>query len=317
MYQLLKVRNLLLSLLLLFCFYALISLSVEASALPSPSTSVKAQPTVPTPPPLISLDIDSTSGNAVLSWTDSLIEDYYEVHRGSEPFFTLNANTFLATVSANVNTYDDINSGVGNLNVNHFYKVKAITGDGLGDSNYVGEIDYSLKNSNGAYSMVGIPFLEPSPSDAAGLAARIGSVSNIYHWDAGTQSFQVFTPPNIDNFTFTYGEALFVQVGSSAPSSVNIAGRVSDAALTLYPNNYSFIAMPLFCNNLTNASTTAADISNVINLLQWEPFFQSFLTFTPPNVGDNFTLNIGDPFIVQLTANGPMSWPSYQTTNCR
>lgn len=317
MYQLLKVRNLVLSLSLLFCFYALLSFSVEASTLPSPSTSVKAQPTVPTPPPPIILNISATAGNAVLTWTDNLPEDRYEVYRSTEPFFILDANTFLTTVSANVNTYTDMNSGIGNLNVNHFYKVKAIVGSSAGDSNYVGEIDYPLKNSNGEYSMVGIPFLEPSPSDAAGLAAHIGSVSNIYHWDANTQSFQVFTPPNIDNFTFTYGEAIFVQVGSGAPASVNIVGKVSDSVLTLYPGNYSFIAMPLRCDELTNASTTAADLTNVINLLQWELLFQSFLTFTPPNVGDNFTLKIGDPFIVQLTAHGPTSWPGYLTSTCQ
>lgn len=317
MCRLLKLRNLLPTLLILVCLYFFLSFSVQASALPRPVTGVMAQPTLPTPAPLIELTISSASGNAVLNWSDNLPENSYEVHRSTAPFFALDGSTLLAAVSANVNTYTDLTSGVGNVNVNHYYKIKAILTSGNGDSNYVGEIDYPINTSSGAYSMVGIPFLAPELSDAAGLAARIGSVSNVYQWDPTTQSFRVFTPPTIDNFTFTYGDAIFVQVGNGASASVNVAGKVDAIALALHPNNYSFIALPVHCDELSNASGTAADISGVINLLQWDQAFQSFLTFTPPNVGDNFPLKLGDPFIVQLTAGGPSSWPSYLTSTCR
>ncbi|MFZ4661759.1 MAG: hypothetical protein ACOYNY_32420 [Caldilineaceae bacterium] len=317
MYRLLKLRNLVPTLLILLCFYTFLSFSAEASALPKPTTGVMAQPTVPTPAPLITLTISSNAGNAVLAWTDNLPEDYFEVHRSTAPFFSLTANTFLANVAANTNTYVDTNSGIGNLNVNHFYRVRGVVGNATYDSNYVGEIDYPLQSSSGAYSMVGIPFEEPSPSDAAGLAAQIGNVNNIYRWNPNTQSFQIFTPPTIDNFSFTNGEALFVQVGTGAATSASIVGKVSEGSLTLHPDNYSFIAMPLTCDELPNAVTAAADITQVLNLLKWERTFQSFLAFTPPNVGDNFTLKIGDPFIVQLTANGPSSWPGFFTSNCK
>lgn len=317
MYRLLKLRNLVPTLLILLCFYTFLSFSAEASALPKPTTGVMAQPTIPTPAPLITLTISSNAGNAVLAWTDSLSEDYFEVYRSTAPFFPLDVNTFLANVPANTNTYVDTNSGIGNLNVNHFYRVRGVIGNATYDSNYVGEIDYPLQNSSGAYSMVGIPFDEPSPSDAAGLAAQIGGIQNIYQWDENTQTFRVFTPPNLDNFNFTYGEAIFVQASSGAPTSVNVVGKVSESVLTLYPDNYSFIAMPLICDELSDAKTTAADITQVVNLLQWDRTFQSFLTFAPPNVGDNFTLKIGDPFIAQLTATGPSTWPGHFTSTCK
>jgi hypothetical protein len=306
MYQLLKLRNLAPALLILVCSYLFISLSVQASTLSGPAAGVLHEDTIPTLPPSIELSIGNSNGNAELSWNDLTGPAEHQVHRGTTPFFSADANTLLATIPLTMNSYVDTNSGIGDLNTNHFYLV-------IGpqrNSNHVGEIDYPLNSTNGAYSMIGIPFAEASPGSASALATQIGNVSNVYQWNANINAFKVFSPPDINDFSFVQGDAIFVQVGSGAPASANIAGRVDVKTLTLYANNYSFIAMPLQCDELTNASTTAADISAsaVTNLLQWSRNLQFFNAFTPPDIGTDFTLKIGDPFIVQLSAADP-SWP--------
>lgn len=310
MFQLLKLRNLVPTLLILACSYIFISLSVEASTLSGPAAGVLAEDTLPTQPPLIQLAITNGSGNAELSWTDSLGAAEYQVHRSTNPFFTPNAGTLLTTVPANTHSYVDTTSGIGDINTNHFYLLTA-TG---GNSNHVGEMDYPIKNTTGAYSMIGIPFLAPSPANASELANQLGNVSNIYRWNASINSFQVFTPPDINDFPLTQGEAIFVQVGSGVPASANIAGTVNVSSLFLHAGNYSFVAMPLQCDELTNASATAADIdeNDVINLLQWNRNLQFFTTFTPPDIGDDFVITLGAPFIVQLSASGSTTWPGAQ-----
>lgn len=317
MYQLLKLRVLLPITFIILLFFLFITSSMQASTAASPAGGPLMEATVPTLAPLIDLSISNNSGNAKLDWSDSLAASSYAVHRSTNPFFSPSGGTLQTTLPGTTKEYVDTTGGVNNLSVNYFYLVTASTTSGSFNSNGVGEIDYPLKNTNGDYSFIGIPFLSPSPSDAAGLAAQIGNVSNIYHWDPNSQTFQVFTPPNIENFTFGYGEAVFVQVGNGVPSSTNIMGKVDRSALTLYPNKYSFIAMPLRCQGLTNASSTAASIIHVINLLKWDLTFQSFQTFTPPSFGDNFALQIGEPFIVQLDASGPTSWPTDQSTGCQ
>lgn len=310
MYQLLKLRNLAPALLILACSYLFITLSVQASTLSGPAAGVLHEDTIPTMPPVIQLTIANGGGVADLSWTDSLGPVEHQVHRSTNPFFSPDITTLIATMPVGVNTYMDTNSGIGDLTTNHFYLVKAP----LGNSNHVGEIDYPLNSTNGAYSMIGIPFAQSSPGTASALAAQIGDVENVYQWNANINAFKVFSPPDINDFSFVQGDAIFVQVGSGAPPSVNIAGRVDVPTVNLYANNYSFIALPLQCDELTNASAAAADISAsaVTNLLQWSRNLQFFNTFTPPDIGADFTLKIGDPFIVQLNAGTPVIWPGAQ-----
>ncbi|MEZ4729579.1 MAG: hypothetical protein R3E79_20815 [Caldilineaceae bacterium] len=289
-------------------FALFIHSSLQASTVATPTKGVLAAATVPTLAPVIQLSIVNSGGNAQLSWLDGFATFAHQVHRSTTPFFSPTSGTLLTTVNAGVNTFTDATSGIGNVGTNHFYLVTANLSSGTFYSNWVGEIDYSLKNSNGAYSLIGIPFLSPSPNDAASLATQIGNVSTVLGWNRNTQSFRTFTP-NTGNFTFSPGDAIFVQVLSGAPASVNVVGRLDRAAIGLTAGGYNFITMPLHCDEVSDASSTASDIGDVANLLSWIGNTQSFRVFTPPSTG-NFSLPVGSPFIVELGAGSPASWPT-------
>ncbi len=175
-------------------------------------------------------------------------------------------------------------------------------------SNEVGEMDYAVNTSNGTYSLIGMPFASPSPSDAQTLAAQIGNVNTVLGWNIATQTFKTFTP-GTGNFSFAVGDAIFVQVGNGAATSVNVVGSLSKPALATKPGGYSFVTMPLHCDELPNASNVASDITNLTNLLGWLQNTQTFRVFTPPSTGD-FAVPVGAPFIVELNGSGPTSWPT-------
>lgn len=309
MKQLLKARLVLLSGLIVLCFCLFISSSLQASTNASPAGGPLAQSTVPTLLPLVDLTIANNGGSTQLDWSDSLSASSYTIHRSINPFFEPTSGTLLTTVSGATKTYTDNVGGIGNVNTNYFYIVTASAQSTTHYSNWVGEIDYALNNSNGAYNLIGIPFSPVAPANAASLATQLGNVNTILGWNPNTQSFKTFTPPNIGNFTFTFGDAIFIELKSGAPTSVNVLGELTRPGINLRPSGYNFLTMPLHCDELTTASGTASDIGGVANLLRWNRGTQSFQAFTPPNIGD-FTLTINNPFIVELTASGPTAWPT-------
>lgn len=306
--QPLSAKLVLLTGLIILCFCFFITSSLQASTAAAPVGGPVAQAAVPTLSALIDLNIANNSGSTELSWTDFLPATSYTIHRSVNPFFAPITDTILTTVDGTTKHYTDTPGGIGNVATNYFYLVTAATQSTTQYSNWVGEIDYALNNSNGAYNLIGIPFNPVTPSDAASLATKLGNVNTILGWSRNTQSFKTFTPPNIGNFTFAFGDALFIELKSGAPTSVNVLGKLSKSALSL-TRGYNFITMPLQCDELTTASSTAADLGGVANLLRWQRNTQTFQAFTPPNTGD-FALAGSNPFIVELTANGPTSWPT-------
>lgn len=310
MKQLLKARLVLLTGLIVLCFCLFISSSLQASTNASPAGGPLAQSTVPTLLPFINLTIANNGGSTQLDWNDyDLSASSYAIHRSVNPFFMPTAGTLLTTVSGTTKAYTDNVGGIGNVNTNYFYIVTASAQSTTHYSNWVGEIDYALNNSNGAYNLIGIPFSPVSPANATDLATQLGNVNTILGWNPNTQSFRTFTPPGIGNFTFTFGDAIFIELKSGAPTSVNVLGKLTKPGINLNPSGYNFLTMPLHCDELTTASGTASDIGGVANLLRWNRGTQSFQVFTPPNIGD-FALTINNPFIVELTASGPTSWPT-------
>ena len=294
--------------LIVLCFWLFISSSLQASTNASPAGGALAQSVVPTMSALIDLTIANNGGSTQLDWSDYLSAASYAIHRSVNPFFEPTSGTLLTTVSGSTKTYTDNVGGIGNVNTNYFYIVVASAQSTSQYSNWVGEIDYALNNSNGAYNLIGIPFSPVSPANAASLATQLGNVNTILGWNRNTQSFKTFTPPNIGNFTFAFGDALFIELKSGAPTSVNVLGKLTKPGINLSPSGYNFLTMPLHCDELTTASGVASDIGGVANLLRWNRGTQSFQAFTPPNIGD-FALTINNPFIVELTASGPTTWP--------
>ena len=268
---------------------------------------VQAQPAA-----TIALTIATSGDNVQLSWSAASNAQGYAVHRSPTPFFTPSSATLLTTTLANTTAHVD-SSALSAVETNFFYQLVAVNGSGapVAGSDEVGAINYALNNGGQKYSLVALPFPSTTIVNAATLASFIGNVMAVLKWNPATQTFRFFTPPSSgDNFTLTMGEVAFVLLNSSAPSKVTMSGKVTAVQHTLRPGRFNFLSVPLQRAGLTNAGAVAADITGVQAMLGWNATTQLFRFFTPPNTGDNFTLRPGAPFIAQLTANAPTTWPA-------
>ena len=220
------------------------------------------------------------------------------------------SNTLLITLPTATTVYTD--PGVtGVVSTSNFYQVRPLGNGGpAANSNEVGEIDYALNNAGGLYSLISLPFSTTAITDAASLTSYIGEVGALLKWNPTTQAFRFFVPPSTDdNFPLAPGEIAFVQVNSGGPSVVTMVGEVISVQHTLETGGFNFISLPLQRADLTDTASTAADITNVDAMLGWNEATQTFRFFVPPATGDNFTLQVGTPFIIDLGIGGPSLWP--------
>ena len=256
------------------------------------------------------LSISAVGSDIELTWTEEPANQGFQVHRSSAPFFNPVSSTLLITLPTATAVYTDIGA-TGVLSPSYFYQVRSLRSQGqTADSNEVGAIDYAINNSGSMYSLVGLPFATAAISNAVSLASYVGGVSAVLKWNPSTQAFRIFVPPNTgDNFSLAPGEVIFVQVSNSGPGAVTMTGDVSAVQHSLNPGGFNFISLPLQRVDLTNAATTAADITNVNSMLSWNEATQTFRFFVPPNTGDNFSLQVGAPFVIELAAGGPSIWP--------
>ncbi len=263
------------------------------------------------PPVAPELSINATLGHIWLTWTDNVANVSYEIHRSSVPFFTPNATTLLASLAAGNVSYVDIGAAGDPAN-NHFYLVRAAGAGGeFASSNRVGEIDYALNNQGDKYTLIATPLLSNSITDAATLAQHIGSVSALLTWNPSSQAFRFFAPPNIgDNFVVQPGSVVFVSIQVGGPDIITLTGDVVAIQYDLQPDGFNFISLPLQRDDLTDAASVATDITGVISMLSWNAPVQAFRFFAPPSVGDNFTLQPGSPFIVNLDSYADTLWPA-------
>ena len=263
-------------------------------------------------PYTVTLTITVNSPNIDLNWSAVPTAAGYDLHRSSTPFFSPSPATLLATLPPGSTSYSDPNT-TGDPNTNYFYLLQALdnNGDLLASSNQVGEIDYPLNNNGGQYSLIALPFPNPSLTDAASLAAYIGSVEVALKWNPTTQTFRFFVPPATgDNFSLSQGDAVFISVSPAGPAVVTMAGPVTAVQHQLGPGGFNFISLPLQRFDLVNAAGVAADVTNVGAMLGWNEVTQAFRFFVPPATGDNFLLRPGRPFALELGAAGPTAWPA-------
>ena len=257
------------------------------------------------------LTITNYGSDIELTWTDHPTHEYFEVHRSDTPYFTPVSGTLLASLPAGTTAYTDTNAA-GAVNINHFYIVRAMRSGGsqTADSNEVGEIDYALNNAAGAYSLMTLPFSSTTLVDAASPADYTGNASALLKWNPDTQTFRFFVPPATgDNFSLAPGEVVFVQVTGGGPEVMTMAGDVTAVKHSLVPGGFNFISLPLQRADLTTAGEVAADITNIDAMLSWNEATQTFRFFVPPATGDDFSVSVGTPFVIDLDVGGPPEWP--------
>ena len=275
-------------------------------SLPISAANVSAQVANGSAPGL-SIAADGT--DVVLTWTEATTVTAYEVHRSATPFFTPDGGSLLTSLPAGTTMYTD--TGVtGDPSISYFYQVRTLGAGPNAISNEVGEIDYPLNNTGGQYSMVALPFATTAITDAASLASYVSGVSAVLKWNPATQAFRFFVPPATgDNFTLAPGKVAFVQLSAGGPDVVTMVGDVTAVLHSIAPGGFSFMSLPLNRSDLTDAASTAADISSVNSLLGWNEATQTFRFFVPPATGDNFQTQVGTPFVLDLGAAGPSAWP--------
>ena len=139
--------------------------------------------------------------------------------------------------------------------------------------------------------MIAVPLASDHITNAAGLANHIGNVSVLLKWNPETQLFRFFsTSSGGDNFAVSPGEAVFINISSGGPSIASFVGSLTDVSHTLVAGGYNFLSLPLSRSDLTNASSVAADITNVTVILKWNEATSLFRFYSTTSGGDNFTL---------------------------
>jgi hypothetical protein len=291
---------------------------------------------VPDIPAAVSdLSITKSGDNAVLSWSavttdvdgNALSVDHYVVYRqANEPYFTPTPSDILADNVTNTDFTDT--SALGDAVNHYFYVIKAVSAAGRASSasNRIGEFDYTLvpgaSASNRRYNFVALSVSVTDITDADSLASYVGSgVYMVLKWNASDNSWTWRIPGGAGtNFSTQIGEVYLLSLTDAAPSNLSLVGDVPDqqsVTFTLVPGasasdrRYNFVSLPLDKGELTTADQLANDIGGVYMILKWDASTQSWVWRIPDGPGTNFSVGIGNPYLVSLTDAAPTTWPSY------
>ncbi len=243
------------------------------------------------------LQIQTVGGNLLLSWSISPLIEAVDIYQStSDPFFET------GTLVASDVTESQYELGAPAVGSAAYYKIvpQCETDGDPKPSNTVGAQTYAL-TPNGT-SFVGMPFLPQGESSADQLAQEIGGVTSIRQWNAQTQGFRYWLPPQFgDNFDINAGDALFVTLDGSAPTQFTAVGDVVRVDFPLVENGYAFFAVPLQADS-DSADDLANQIGNVTEIFGWNGDLDP----------SNFALGKGSPVIVQGGAGIVSRWPGFQ-----
>ncbi|MBN1812171.1 MAG: hypothetical protein JXA14_10075, partial [Anaerolineae bacterium] len=211
------------------------------------------------------------------------------------------------------------------------------------NSERMGEFDFALVPGAAGgvrkYNYITYVLEVPGVTNADSLAdyVGVGTVYQVMRYDPVTQSFSF--PGNVwmpqfgigNNFPLVVGQVYALQLEQSAPSIVGLVGRVPDpgsvtfslvAGASAGDRRYNFISVPLDRPDLLNADQLADDIhpSAVYQVMQYDAQLQSYpfpanVWMPRFNIGTNFPVRIGYPYVVQLEQGAPTTWPLYQETH--
>jgi hypothetical protein len=249
--------------------------------------------------------------------------DHYVVYRrADEPYFAPSASDIIATPASLSFTDTGI---LGDPAHNYYYLVTAV--DALAQesapSNRIGAFDFGLvpaaSPDERAYNLISISVGIPGVSDADSLAAYVGGVYMVLHYDAATGEIQWRIPGLAgDNLSVQVGQVYFVYLDSTAPSVVSLVGdvpaigEVSFALTRPAPGGscaYNFVSVPLDRDDLADADALAADIGGVYSVSRYNAETQDMTWRVPGVAGTNFAVRVGYPYIICVDDTAPQYWP--------
>jgi hypothetical protein len=255
--------------------------------------------------------------------------DHYEVWRASNtPYFMpgdVGSVQLLPDVESLHETghlYEitDSSSGIGDVNDNSFYVVRAVGGGGGGmtaDSNRVGEMDYALVRD--ALNAVALPLEDANLLWADDLGVATGS-SKVSRWVSEDQilSTHIVGVPT-GNFGLETGQAYFVlTTASSDPTVFTTVGGVPDEGSVQFEIvrdtacKLNFLSVPLDHPEIAYAEDLGTSIGGIAKVSRWiaTPGILGLLNTHIMGVpNNNFTVQIGYPYMPCAINPGDPEWP--------
>lgn len=259
------------------------------------------------------------SDHVTLNWQAMGQVSGYHVYRDTVPEVNIAAENRVGS-SVQGTEWTDPENVTGDPDTHYFYKVTAVSGLYEGDpSDVYGEYDYPLIVSPGTdFNVVGIPVAMSGIATASALMNAIPGCNGVARWDAQNQGFEQYVPEyNINNFTVSEGQAVYVNVSSE--SVWTLTGRVAEPVYNLVtsgPSSFNQILLPLGRADLANASDLCADIPNCNSVARWDAAAQGYSDQYDPGIpGSDFPVTPGNAYLVNVTSSG--TWPASSASEKR
>ena len=159
-------------------------------------------------------------------------------------------------------------------------------------------------------------------SKASQVAGAVGGVNAVFKLDPATNRFSKVYIPGIssarDDFDVPTGLPVLVSLRNTAPEAWFMTGAVPDSGSIHFTLNrdavgqYNEITVPLDRPTITNALELANAIGGIRALFKLDPATNRFSKVYIPGVtgqAGNFTLQSGQPVLINATNNTPPVWP--------
>jgi len=205
-----------------------------------------------------------------------------------------------------------------------FFCIRAVDSDNKSAlSQRTGKFGFALdKGENPIYNYLSLPLIDDTYADAKTLAEKIGGLDAVLKLNKDTNAYTTYYLPSIhfgDNFSLSAGMPVLVSANKNAPDTWFYTGAVPGAGTLQFRLNhdengtYNEIILPLDRTDITTADQLAKDIGGVDVVLKIDPETNSFSSFWLPaiNFGDNFTIQPGEPVLINVNTNAPDVWPDY------
>jgi hypothetical protein len=274
-------------------------------------------------PPAIQSINAVTDKNPVLTWSPINGANAYNIYRGTTAYFTPDKTGGSNRIASNIIDSDSETPGVqwidtgnviGDPATNYFYVVTAKGAMESDISNRVGKFDYNLVTTTKTdFNEIAIPLNRTNIANAQQLMAAVPGCNSIARWNAAIQGYDQYIPGfAITNFTVTPGYPYYVNVTTNG--IFTLLGELTQPVfnlITTAKTDFNEIMLPLEKTAITKASELMADIPNCNSVAKWNASTQGYDQYVPGFAITNFSVNVGYPYYVNLTAN--TIWPSSGT----
>jgi len=254
--------------------------------------------------------------------TPELFGVQYEIYaHGANAYFNPDGEGEL--VMTTVDTSFSYNSS----DLRKYFCVRAIDSDNKSAiTNRVGKYGFIMSKptlpTQTAYNYLSIPLRNSAITKASQVANLVGGVVAVMKMDPATNRFSKVYIPGIsrprDDFEISIGMPVLVAVNNTATADWFMTGVVPDSGSIHFALNrdasgkYNEITLPLDKINIHNALELANAIGGIRALLKMDPSKNRFSKVYIPGISrptDNFTIEPGEPLLINVTNTAPPMWP--------